>query len=125
MDNEMLQSTTENQACPAVGYQTASVCVPVTVTPYAKAGATTTKCCGEPVVKSGRDICGGVKNGVCTFTITQDVCVAVPVDFGAIAEVGDAFISCNGATAEDVCSNCAVVPPEDPTELIKPEDIVM
>ena len=29
----------ENQTCPTVGYQAASICVPVTVTPYANAGA--------------------------------------------------------------------------------------
>lgn len=51
----------ENQTCPAVGYQAASVCVPVTVTPFAEAGKTITKCCGDPVVVSGRDTCEGVK----------------------------------------------------------------
>lgn len=114
MENEVIQEVMENQTCPAVGYQTASVCVPVTVTPYAKAGATVTKCCGDPVVKSGLDVSNGVKNGVCTFTISQDICVAVPVDFGAVAAVGDAFINCNGATSENVCTNCAVVPPAEP-----------
>ena len=47
----------ENQTCPAVGYQAASVCVPVTVTPFAEAGKTVTKFCGDPVVVSGRDTC--------------------------------------------------------------------
>lgn len=37
----------ENQTCPAVGYQAATVCVPVTVEPFAKAGMTKTKCCGN------------------------------------------------------------------------------
>lgn len=73
----------ESQTCPAVGYQSASICVPVTVTPFAQAGITTTKCCGDPVVTPGREVCGGVKNGSCFFTITQDICVAVPVEFGA------------------------------------------
>ena len=38
---------TEPQTCPAVGYQSASICVPVTVTPFAQTGITTTKCCGQ------------------------------------------------------------------------------
>ena len=79
----------ETQTCPAVGYQSASICVPVTVTPFAPTGVTMTKCCGEPVVTPGREVCGGLKNGSCVFTITQDICVAVPVEFGAIATVGD------------------------------------
>ena len=102
----------EDMTCPAVGYQSASVCVPITVTPYAKTGATVTKCCGNPVVTPGRDICGGLKNGSCFFTISQDICVAVPVDFGAIATVGDTYVACNDASNEDICSACGtVVPP--------------
>ena len=46
--------------------------MPVTVTPYAKTGATYTKCCGEPVVTSGRNICGGTKNGKCEVCPDMD-----------------------------------------------------
>lgn len=91
----------ENQTCPTVGYQAASICVPVTVTPYANAGATLTKCCGSATVLPGRQICSGVKNGVCSFTLSQNVCVAVPVEFGANASVGEACVECLGASAED------------------------
>lgn len=82
----------ENQTCPTVGYQAASVCVPVTITPYANAGATVTKCCGEAIVVPGRQLCGGIKNESCSFTLSQNICVAVPVDFGASATVGEAFV---------------------------------
>ena len=64
---------TDAQTCPAVGYQSASICVPVTVTPFAQTGVTVTKCCGDPVVTPGREVCGGIKNGSCFFTITQDI----------------------------------------------------
>ena len=101
----------EVQTCPAVGYQSASICVPVTVTPYAQAGNTTTKCCGNPVVTPGREICGGLKNGSCVFTITQDICVAVPVEFGAIATVGDSYVNCNDASAQDICTDCGTIQP--------------
>ena len=50
----------EPQTCPAVGYQSASICVPVTVTPFAQAGLTATKCCGDPVVTPRP---GGVRRG--------------------------------------------------------------
>lgn len=100
------QNLKEDQTCPAVGYQAASICVPVTVTPFAKTGATSTKCCGNPVVTSGKNTCGGTKNGACAFTISQDICVAVPVAFGAEATVGDTFVNCMGASADDVCTDC-------------------
>ena len=79
----------EIQTCPAVGYQSASVCVPVTVTPFAQTGETVTRCCGEPVVMQG-NTCAGTRNGSCVFTISQDICVSVPVAFGATAAVGEA-----------------------------------
>ena len=109
--NEIL---TDNQTCPAVGYQSASICVPVTVTPFAKTGHTYTKCCGEPVVIPGKISCDGEKNGACVFTLAQDICVAVPVEFGAAAEVGDTFVRCNDASAEDICTGCSK--PAEPAE---------
>lgn len=97
----------ENQTCPAVGYQAATVCVPVSVEPFAKAGITKTKCCGNAVIVPGRQTCSGVKNGVCSFTLAQNVCVAVPVDFGANAVVGEAYVDCLGVSSEDICSDCS------------------
>lgn len=44
----------ENITCPAVGYQPATICVPVTAEPFAKAGITRTKCCGDALVIPGR-----------------------------------------------------------------------
>lgn len=63
------------------------------------------------MVTPGRDVCAGVKNGSCFFTITQDICVAVPVEFGAVATVGDSYVNCNGVTDQDICTSCAPVPP--------------
>ena len=60
----------DNVNCPAIGYQATTVCVPVTVIPYAKAGATVTKCCGNATVMSGKQVCSGVKNGICSFTMS-------------------------------------------------------
>lgn len=113
------------QTCPAVGYQSASICVPVTVTPFAQTGSTVTKCCGTPTITQGRDICGGVKGGSCLFTISQDICVAVPVEFGAVASVGDTFVTCNGVSDDDICTTCEKLPvlPEGevvPTDPVTP-----
>lgn len=37
--------------------------------------------------------------------------MAVPVEFGAVATVGDSYVNCNGATEQDICTDCAAVPP--------------
>ena len=96
----------DKNTCPATGFQKVDVCVPVTVTPFAKAGKTVTKCCGEPVVTPGDKPCPGRKNGVCTFTIKQTICVEVPVEFGADATVGDTFVNCLDASKDDICRDC-------------------
>lgn len=96
-----------SQSCPAVGYQKVDVCVPVTVTPFANAGTTFTKCCGAPRVTPGIAPCAGEKNAACTFTLSQTVCVEVPVEFGAVANVGDTYVDCLGASSEDICINCS------------------
>ena len=111
----MIDETTNLETCPAVGYRSVSVCVPVTVTPFAQTGATRTKCCGDPVIRPGIDVCSGLKNGSCSFTISQDICVAIPVAFGATASVGDTYVGCNGVSERDICSDCSGFPaPETP-----------
>lgn len=95
-----------NKTCPAIGYQRVGVCVPVTVSPFARAGDTFTKCCGEPEITSGSTPCRGKKNDTCTFTISQVICVEVPVDFGATATVGDTYVDCLDVSTEDICIDC-------------------
>lgn len=91
--------------CEAVAYQRLTVCVPVTITPFANTLPTTTFCCDDPIITPGNGICGGTENGSCTFTITQNICVQVPVEFGATPEVGDPFVQC-GVVNDEECSEC-------------------
>lgn len=61
----------ENQTCPTVAYQMSSVCVPVTVTPFAKAGLTVTKCCSKPTVQNqfGQKNRPTLYASVCSFAV--------------------------------------------------------
>lgn len=86
--------------------------------PLAQAGIATTKCCGSPVVTPGLGVCNGVRNGSCVFTISQDICVAAPVEFGAVALVGDSYTSCNGASDQDICTGCGEVVPTVPETVV-------
>ena len=36
------------------------------------------------------------------------ICVEVPVEFGAVATVGDTYVACNGASADEICPDCAL-----------------
>jgi len=96
----------EDITCPAVAYQRVTVCVPVTVTPFANIEGTTTYCCGSPTVSTDTAPCPGTENGSCTFKITQPICVVVPVEFGATATADNTFVQCGEASSMDICTNC-------------------
>lgn len=86
--------------CESVFYQKETVCVPVKVTPYAKAGTAKASCCGQPVVRAGAQ-CSGSQTS-CTFTIIQNLCIEIPVSFGADIETGTASVEC-GSVSEEQC----------------------
>lgn len=85
--------------CETFTYQTATVCVPVTVTPTAVTGTTRTMCCGDPIVTPGAIQCPSSAR-TCHFTISQQVCIEVPVTFGAVADVGKPHITCESTSSE-------------------------
>lgn len=101
-----------DETCPAEAFVPATVCAPVTVTPFVNPLPTTTFCCGDPIITPidpedpEPPTCPGVQNGVIRFLITQDICVRVPVEFGATTDVGDPFVQAGTPTEEDVCTNC-------------------
>ncbi|MDD2215684.1 MAG: hypothetical protein PHR60_08500 [Eubacteriales bacterium] len=96
------------QTCESVGYQPSTICASVTVTPFAIAGTPIVSCCGEPTITPGENPCRGVENGRCFFTITQNICISVPVEFGASTSVGSPYVRCQEATNVDVCSTCGI-----------------
>ena len=90
----------EDDSCASVFYQKETVCVPVKVTPYARSGIARATCCGNPIVRSGVQ-CSGSQTS-CTFTITQNLCIEVPISFGAEIETGTATVQC-GEISDEEC----------------------
>jgi hypothetical protein len=95
-----------DKTCPAKAFQQATVCVPVTVVPFAEAGKPKTTCCGDPIIMPGKDTCCGRPNGTCSFTISQRICVEVPVIFGAKTVVGAPSVECEKVSDKDICKKC-------------------
>lgn len=85
--------------CESIFYQKETVCVPVNVTPFANPGTATATCCGTPVVESGGS-CSGNRTS-CSFTITQTLCIEIPISFGAVIETGTAVVQCGGITEKE------------------------
>lgn len=102
-DNERATSMDE-PGCPAMGCQDVTVCVPVTIKPYGQVGNAKVQCLGQPIVRSGCDLCPGNQDGVCQFTISQKLRVQVPVFFGAQAEAGKASADCGCDNSETSCA---------------------
>lgn len=101
-----------SEPCESVFYQKETVCVPVKVTPYAKPGTAKASCCGEPTVHTETK-CPGTKT-YCSFTITQNLCIEIPISFGAVIETGMATVQC-GTVSETGC-DCSDEKPETPEE---------
>lgn len=81
-------------ACPAVGSQTTTICLPVSIKPYAVSGKATLECCGNPVIAPSCSTCHGTPNGNCDFTISQTIRIDLPVEFGATVTTGETFVDC-------------------------------
>lgn len=96
----------ESKGCKTVTYQSATLSVPVTVKPKVSAGDINTFCCGDPVVTPSpyKIICNS-KHGSCTFTITQNICVEIPIEFSASAFMACPRVEC-GEVTNEMCENC-------------------
>lgn len=71
-----------------------------------------TTCCGEPVVSTGTQCMGNQTS--CSFTITQSLCIEIPISFGAVIETGSAVVKC-GTPSEEEC-DCSE--PDDEEDII-------
>lgn len=100
-------------SCETTFYQTETVCVPVTVTPFANPGTAKATCCGKPVIATDNQ-CQGTQRS-CTFTVTQRLCIEVPIAFGADIETGAAVVRC-GDVSETPC-DCSTADTEESVQV--------
>ena len=108
MEEQAIQSCgcpEDAAACTTVSEQHADVSLPVKVKPYAVLGEVTTDCCGEPVV-TVKQSCGCIG---CEITITQSLCISIPVEYGASVEAGEIAVVCK-RTPGGGCTPCRTLP---------------
>lgn len=91
------------ERCDTKAYQSATICVPVTITPFAKVGEILTECCGKPEISHKYGKCKGIENGNCKFTISQKIKVEIPVEFGANTTIGGTFVECENLDTDEPC----------------------
>ncbi len=95
-----------SENCVAFTYQSAAVSVPVTVIPKVNTGNISTFCCGEPSINPSpyKIICNSNK-GNCSFILTQNICVEIPIEFSADAYTGCPNIECKDVS-DKMCKDC-------------------
>lgn len=80
--------------CTKVGTQCVDVAAPLMLTPVAVAGTATITCQGVPSVDCVTEA-GGTS---CTVTVTQRICVSVPIRYSVTVVPSDPAISCAADT---------------------------
>ena len=86
----------ETNECESLFNHKETVCVPVTVTPFARPGSARTICCGKPEI-STETSCYGERTS-CSFTVSQELCIELPITFGAQVETGSISVQCDGVS---------------------------
>ena len=76
--------------CNKTGTQCVDIAAPFTLTPTAAVGAVSITCQGSPSITCVSDACGSS----CTVTMTQQVCVSVPIRYGVSLTTGEPTITC-------------------------------
>lgn len=111
----------EEKGCEVVGTQTVDLCVPVTVKPSAVVGITKVRCCGAAVITPGTNICPGVPSADCSFTISQKLCIEVPVEFNAEVTSGETHVGCGTPSGNTTCNELCRIPMEANEEMVAEE----
>lgn len=89
------------EKCEKTGVQCVDIAAPLTVEPTAVMGTVAVSCQGSPSV-----CCVTEPDGrSCTVTVTQQVCVSVPLRYGVTVTAKDPTITCAGSEYGD-CRDC-------------------
>ena len=91
------EGTCPVSGCDKVATQCVNVTAPMTLAPTAVVGTVSISCQGSPEVTCVTDAAGSS----CTVTVTQQVCVSVPVRYGVTLTASEPTIGC-----ADSCIGC-------------------
>ena len=98
-DKESCESEEETIiTCEKIVHQKSKVSLPISIEPFVVSGKIKARCCGNPRISiECRDNC--------SYVITQEICIDIPLKFGVSAELKDKFIECDIPYIEDTCKD--------------------
>ena len=86
------EESCSTRSCNQAGTQCVEIAAPLTFTPEITVGNVTVSCQGTPV-----STCETGEGGAnCTVTMTQRVCVSVPIQYSGTVESNEPTIACAG-----------------------------
>lgn len=82
--------------CKTVIEKFLTICLPVCAKPNVKVGKVRTETCGKPIISPQRhcNICEGMNDKKCEFTIIQKMKIEIPIDFDVETKIEDLFLDC-------------------------------
>jgi len=90
----------DEMECNTTVHETVCVQGTVTITPSVVSGESKSFCVGDPIIGS----CPGELKRTCTFTVSQNICVQIPLTFKATASAVENGVVC-GTPKTGMCSN--------------------
>lgn len=79
----------DEHCCISQAVSRARVSVNLDLTPVARIGDITTRCCGAPVVNREETPCG------CRLSITQNLSITVPIEYDACVSGEEVLVECS------------------------------
>lgn len=84
--------------CEKIIHQKSKVSLPISIEPFVVSGKIKARCCGNPKLTIECD-------DNCSYVITQEICVEIPVKFGVTTEVKEECVECEAPTIEEACKD--------------------
>ena len=84
--------------CEKIVHQKAKVSLPISIEPFVVTGKIKARCCGNTKITIE---C----NDNCSYVITQEICVEIPVKFGVKTELKEECVECEAPFIEDICKD--------------------
>ena len=85
-----------------VARKNANISIPVSVKPKVNLKDAATYCCGDPVLTKQSCNCENTnRKGRCSFVLSQNVCIEIPIEISMDTLLNEAYIDCSLLNEED------------------------
>lgn len=84
--------------CERTLHQKAKISLPISIEPFVVSGKIKARCCGDTEVSID------CKDN-CSYVITQDICIEIPLKYGVSVEINEEYTECKEPNIEGTCND--------------------